>query len=99
MDLQKKPPKKNRDLLDYLTERLECCACSERASEMHHITTRGAGGGDEFTNLLPVCRQHHDHAHVKGLSDMTDKYPGVKAYLRMIKRYDDIVRKSFKLKT
>lgn len=28
----------------------------------HHIVTRGAGGNDELTNLITLCRKHHDQA-------------------------------------
>ena len=28
----------------------------------HHIKTRGAGGGDTRSNLISLCRGHHDMA-------------------------------------
>ena len=39
--------------------------CGQR-SEAHHLTTRGAGGGD-YT-ATPLCREHHAKLHTLGLA-------------------------------
>lgn len=30
---------------------------------MHHIDARGAGGDDVLSNLICLCRRHHNLAH------------------------------------
>ena len=37
--------------------------CSDPGIDMHHIHTRGSGGGDVRGNLIRLCRQHHNMAH------------------------------------
>jgi 5-methylcytosine-specific restriction endonuclease McrA len=36
--------------------------------DIHHIITRGAGGGNEPENLITLCRRHHHDAHAGRLS-------------------------------
>lgn len=31
--------------------------------DVHHIDTRGSGGDDVLTNLICMCRKHHNDAH------------------------------------
>jgi hypothetical protein len=31
--------------------------------DVHHIDTRGSGGDDALTNLICLCRKHHNDAH------------------------------------
>ncbi len=31
--------------------------------DMHHIDTKGSGGGDLRDNLIRLCRHHHQMAH------------------------------------
>ena len=31
--------------------------------DVHHIDTRGSGGGDVKGNLILLCRRHHNRAH------------------------------------
>ena len=33
--------------------------CTARATEVHHITGRAAGGTDQAHNLASVCNDHH----------------------------------------
>ena len=35
------------------------------ASDIHHINFRSHGGKDEINNLIPLCRNCHDRAHLK----------------------------------
>lgn len=50
--------------------RRPCRICGGK-SEPHHIRTRGAGGGDELTNLMALCRLHHRRAHDVGWTTFT----------------------------
>lgn len=36
-----------------------CIACGERATEVHHVKTRGSGGPDLPHNRFPICRLCH----------------------------------------
>jgi hypothetical protein len=38
-----------------------CC----EGLDVHHIVSRGAGGGDEKENLICLCRVHHDMAKTR----------------------------------
>lgn len=53
---------KNPNLLKQLRE-LPCLVCSQRPSDVHHIKTRGSGGGDEAWNLANLCRLCHSRLH------------------------------------
>lgn len=52
---------------------LRCWICL-KPGENHHIRTRGAGGGNEPTNVIPLCREHHTEIHKKGVRTMTQIY-------------------------
>ena len=34
--------------------------CNAPAQDPHHVTKRSQGGGDDLSNLLALCRRHHD---------------------------------------
>lgn len=54
----------NSDLLEFVRT-LPCIACGlPGPSEAHHVTTRGAGGGDVWNNLMSLCGPHHREWHV-----------------------------------
>ncbi len=57
-----------------LVKNQPCKVCGKRPVDPHHIRSRGAGGGDELENLLPLCRQHHVEWHTIGGKSMTKKY-------------------------
>lgn len=54
------------------------CAAADRGSacsgktHAHHVTTRGAGGGDDET--VPLCAKHHDEIHMKGTETFAAAY-------------------------
>ena len=70
--------------------RLPCIACSqanpeaareailnppdESISHTHHLISRGAGGGDTATNVMPLCFRCHTEIHKIGLIQMAKKY-------------------------
>ena len=35
-------------------------------TDAHYVKTRGAGGGDEPENLMPLCRVHLSEIHMTG---------------------------------
>lgn len=41
----------------------DTCWCGNPRVEMHHVTFRSAGGKGVWTNLHPLCSQHHKLAH------------------------------------
>lgn len=48
-----------------------------RISDAAHVRSRGAGGGDEPGNLLPLCRNHHIEQHAHGWKRFLAAYPNV----------------------
>ena len=51
-----------KELLDYMVQHKHCEACGVPVGESampHHIKTRGAGGSDEWANLLRLCYNCH----------------------------------------
>ena len=51
-----------------------CAACGRTPVDAHHIRTRGAGGDDRLSNLLPLCRVHHTEIHKIGKQTFFEKY-------------------------
>ena len=39
--------------------KLVCMGCWGRPCDAHHVTSKGAGGHDVATNLMPLCRTCH----------------------------------------
>lgn len=84
MKFPKPARKQDRSVIDQVKES-PCCACGAQNVDAHHIKSVGSGGGDEFNNLLPLCRQHHTEVHALGLLQMCNKYPRILAYIREFK--------------
>ena len=42
--------------------------------EPHHLKTRGAGGSDDYENIMPLCRKHHTEIHSSGKNRFVEKY-------------------------
>ena len=77
----------------YTTD-LPCLACGVPGpNDLDHITTRGAGGKDEDSNLWPLCRAHHVIRHAQGLSYMIKTFPKCKHWLIEHGREDILTRK------
>lgn len=67
-----------------LIRRTACLGCGSIPPEgvdAHHVKTRGAGGGDEFWNLLALCRSCHREIHTIGMLKMSQRHGAVKAWL------------------
>lgn len=61
---------------------MPCCVCGGRQEvAAHHVKTRGSGGGDVSSNLVPLCIKHHTEVHLIGAYTFVIKYPQVEHYL------------------
>lgn len=40
-----------------------CVFCANPFIEMHHIRFRSQQGRGGYRNLIPLCKEHHNHAH------------------------------------
>lgn len=43
------------------------CNCAP-AVDIHHIIFKSQRGSDEVSNLIALCRQHHEQAHKKKIT-------------------------------
>lgn len=72
----------------------KCIICIELGlnqmypTEADHITTRGAGGGDEQSNIWPLCSAHHRERHQIGIRTFIKKYKAARMYLESVGRTD-----------
>lgn len=88
MDLVKKKRLRNLKLIKELKEH-SCVTCFKKGpNDVHHITTRGAGGDDIPSNLITLCRQCHIKLHQYGLKKFAWKYPKFKEFLTKFNRID-----------
>lgn len=63
----------NRELIEKL-KGLPCSICDASPVDIDHVTTRGAGGNDIESNLLPLCRMHHTEKGTIGVTTFFEKY-------------------------
>ncbi len=73
-----------------------CLACGRSPSDAHHITTKGAGGGDVPENLMPLCREHHTLWHQRGPGHMIRTFSRVRGWLEHWDRTDILKHARFK---
>lgn len=61
-----------------------CIACkiTNGIIDIHHIKTRGSGGGDDPWNILPLCRKCHQLWHHIGWNKFLNEYPDVYKYMK-----------------
>jgi len=74
-----------------------CIACGhglENEVCYHHLTSRKAGGSDDPSNLLPVCKRCHMKAH-ESIVKLFNRYPSVRAWLEDNGR-EDVLAREFK---
>lgn len=81
----------NEDNIKLVQDR-PCVCCNAHPSDAHHLTTKGAGGGDHINNLINLCRKHHTEIHKIGLKKMCWKFPKIKEWLVQNKRFDLLER-------
>jgi len=53
---------------------LPCIVCQSGPCDPHHVRSRASGGGDEISNLVPLCRNHHTQIHSIGRTSFQKKY-------------------------
>ena len=58
-----------------------CVVCSRQGADPAHLRSKGAGGGDEWFNIIFLCRICHTTQHAKGHVWMSEKYKKYKAAL------------------
>ena len=78
--LPKPKRSKNSALLEDVRS-CPCLICRGRDSDAHHIRTRGAGGGDNWWNVIPLCRAHHTEWHNIGAIRFLNRYPDALEFL------------------
>lgn len=88
---------KDRDLLDRVAQQ-PCVACGAMppiggSNDPHHVSTKGAGGGDVPENIMPLCREHHTEWDKIGPVRMIEKYLGVERWLVRFRRFDILERR------
>jgi len=66
----------DREYLDTFKDR-RCIACNNYGCDPCHIRSFGSGGGDEFENVMALCREHHTEQHKIGWLVMSKKYPAI----------------------
>lgn len=72
---------RSEELLKHIRN-LACAACGRFLCDAAHIRSKGAGGGDVLSNLIPLCRPHHIEQHAHGWVYMWSKYPSIKRVLQ-----------------
>ena len=76
----------NKRTKKYSARHLICEACTRRpAGPAHHIKSRGAGGGDDVSNLLSLCGECHTRIHTEGEGRFVLHYPRLHRKIGAIK--------------
>lgn len=57
-----------------LVRNMPCIVCLRRPADADHIRTVGSGGGDNLSNLQPLCREHHVERHTRGIDTFLSTY-------------------------
>ena len=66
----------SKDFRSYRDAHLLCEACGRKTQEWpHHVRTRGAGGDDDPSNLLELCKEHHAEIHTMGRTQFVEHFP------------------------
>jgi 5-methylcytosine-specific restriction endonuclease McrA len=57
-----------------LIKSLPCEVCAKTPVDVHHVKTKGSGGGDELFNLMSLCRICHTRFHQMGKKTFFRKF-------------------------
>jgi hypothetical protein len=63
-----------------------CVACGIEGDGvvcLHHVKSRGSGGSNHPSNLMPLCQIHHNQIHANGTWKMSKIFRGVRDWLDM----------------
>lgn len=85
-----KVPRIENEALLFDIRKQPCAACKRAPTDAHHVTTKGAGGGDTESNVMPLCREHHTLWHTTGASRMAKRFMGIYHWLLDHERHDII---------
>jgi 5-methylcytosine-specific restriction endonuclease McrA len=70
----KNKPKEDKTLLKILRNN-PCQVCGHLPpSVIHHVKTRGSGGGDDFFNCIQLCIKCHERVHKIGIDSFAEKH-------------------------
>lgn len=97
MNLAKPKRISNPFLLKWIRDNCRCIVCGDQPVDPHHIKTKGSGGDDAPSNIMPLCREHHCDwdAPWKGPGWMIRNHPDVRMWLlatgneRIIEKCED----------
>jgi 5-methylcytosine-specific restriction endonuclease McrA len=70
----------NKTLIQVISKSA-CVVCGKHGVDVHHVKSKKSGGDDVYSNLMPLCREHHQEVHKIGLSKFSDKYPRARNWL------------------
>lgn len=59
-----------------------CIVTGKVGVDLHHVKSRGSGGGNEVFNLMPISHELHVEVHKIGLAKFAEKYPEVTGWLK-----------------
>jgi 5-methylcytosine-specific restriction endonuclease McrA len=60
---------------------MRCLVCQNPNTDKAHIKTKGSGGDDDDSNIMPLCRRCHSEQHTIGIGTFVSKYPQVRRFL------------------
>ena len=75
---------KDKKLITELTQKSKCVICNRPYPEccLHHVASKGSCTlGDVRENLMPLCQNHHNEVHQKGLTFFSMRYISVHNWL------------------
>lgn len=94
-------PKPERAINEELLDEVRSCPCvacepghQEYKTQAHHVTTKGAGGGDTEINVMPLCVVHHRCWH-QNPSKFIREHKSVHYWLSLTGREDVLTRFGF----
>jgi hypothetical protein len=70
----------NKELLKQIRSK-RCIVCGALDPDPHHVKSKKSGGDDVESNLMPLCREHHQEIHKIGINKFITKYPVAKYWL------------------
>jgi len=63
---------------------MKCVCCGALGCDPAHIKTRGSGGDDDETNVIPLCRECHTEQGKIGIATFVMKHSTVEEHLERL---------------